>query len=120
MLPHESELSSRSLPKDDGDGVQQESEEEGHQRDNIIIQALNSFRSSSVENSSTSLNSTSAFYSTKECALCLGRYKEGDEICWSKNENCVHAFHLNCMVAWLMKNDKCPLCQNEYLLSEEV
>jgi len=57
----------------------------------------------------------SSLYSPKTCAICLEPYKVGDEICWSKNEKCPHAFHLDCMTEWLMENDDCPLCRENYL-----
>lgn len=49
------------------------------------------------------------------CHICLERYKIGEDICWSKNTECPHAYHLDCMVQWLMDNDDCPLCREEYL-----
>ncbi len=56
-----------------------------------------------------------SLYCPKKCAICLEPYKVGDEICWSKNEKCSHAFHLDCMSEWLMENDDCPLCRENYL-----
>jgi len=54
-------------------------------------------------------------YSAESCPICLESYSAGEEICWSRNENCVHSFHLDCMQAWLMKSDDCPLCRENYL-----
>jgi len=55
----------------------------------------------------------------KECAICMARYKHNDEICWSRNERCVHAYHLNCMIEWLMKDDKCPMCRSNFLVLDD-
>ena len=51
------------------------------------------------------------------CAICLQPYKVGDEICWSHNPHCVHAFHSICAQHWLLSHDDCPCCRNMYLLS---
>ena len=49
------------------------------------------------------------------CSICLQKYKVGDDICWSQNESCEHAFHMECLTPWLMKHDNCPLCRENYL-----
>jgi len=56
-------------------------------------------------------------YSAKSCPICLEGYTAGQEICWSRNDKCVHSYHLHCMQAWLMKSDDCPLCRENYLNS---
>lgn len=80
-------------------------------KDNFMIEPLKSFRLSRR----SLAHSTSSIYSSKECPICLETYKENDEICWSRNRNCTHAFHLDCMVDWLMIHDDCPLCRSNYL-----
>lgn len=35
----------------------------------------------------------------------------GEDICWSKNETCPHAFHVQCITLWLMNHDDCPMCR---------
>ena len=62
--------------------------------------------------------STSSLSSPKSCPICMESYKAGDEIAWSKNEHCVHAFHLDCIVSWLMSNNDCPMCRLDYLSNE--
>ena len=76
--------------------------------------------SSNSNSSSTSSTSSTSFYSPKECPICLETYKENDEICWSHNEQCCHAYHSDCMVNWLMEHDDCPLCRNDYLMIGEA
>jgi len=50
-----------------------------------------------------------------ECPICWEPYQVSQKICWSVNEKCPHAFHAECMVMWLMKNDYCPLCRCNYI-----
>lgn len=107
MLPHENELSSRSLTN----ATEKENSEGTQKKENIQIEELRHFRSSRrlVDTATTS------FYSAKECPICLDPYADNDDICWSRNENCCHAFHLSCMMDWLMDHDICPLCRCDYL-----
>lgn len=62
-----------------------------------------------------SLASSGSLYSPTSCAICIERYSKGDEIAWSFNERCHHAFHLDCILDWLLKHDDCPLCRMDYL-----
>lgn len=51
------------------------------------------------------------------CAICLSGYDEGDKIVWSSNEECKHAFHDECILIWLTKNQNgtpCPCCRCEF------
>jgi hypothetical protein len=54
------------------------------------------------------------------CAICLADYKEGDQICSSKNVNCSHSFHEKCIFEWvLLRPHACPCCRQNYLLPDE-
>jgi len=66
----------------------------------------------------STINNTSSLYSPKTCPICLDRYKVGDEIAWSNNDLCPHAFHLDCILDWLMEHDECPICRRDYLCVE--
>eukprot|EP00934_Nitzschia_sp_Nitz4_P005074 Nitzschia sp. Nitz4//scaffold92_size79448//43924//45019//NITZ4_005394-RA/size79448-augustus-gene-0.24-mRNA-1//1//CDS//3329560195//5064//frame0 len=50
------------------------------------------------------------------CAICLCPYDAGDEITWSDGETCKHAFHSECILAWLMKEQepRCPCCRQMF------
>ena len=60
------------------------------------------------------------WYESEEpsCSICLCAYEAGDDICWSCNTRCTHAFHTECMSEWLQRHDDCPQCRQEYLKSE--
>ena len=60
-----------------------------------------------------SLNASSAPYTS--CDICLMDYQVGEEVCWSPNEACIHAFHKDCMLDWLLRNPLCPVCRRDYL-----
>jgi hypothetical protein len=50
-----------------------------------------------------------------ECAICVERYKEGDQVVWS-SLNCSHAFHYECILVWLSKGKKrCPICRDWFV-----
>ena len=56
------------------------------------------------------------------CAICLGPYAEGEQVSWSPQVNCQHAFHTDCIIPWLAKkNDpKCPVCRQEFCSTAAV
>ena len=56
----------------------------------------------------------------KTCAICLSDYEEGDQICWSNNQDCLHHFHSTCGIAWLAKHSQCPICRAEYLVEPDT
>mmetsp|Transcript_17623 Transcript_17623/g.22248 ORF Transcript_17623/g.22248 Transcript_17623/m.22248 type:complete len:230 (+) Transcript_17623:1420-2109(+) len=78
-------------------------------KDDIYMESYRQQRQSSFVSTRPSV------YSPKSCPICLEEYKVGDEIAWSKNNECPHAFHLDCMINWLMDHDECPLCRADYL-----
>jgi hypothetical protein len=51
----------------------------------------------------------------EQCAICLVEYEAGDEISWSHNKSCTHAFHRECIIDWLISHDECPCCRHPYL-----
>jgi hypothetical protein len=50
------------------------------------------------------------------CAICLSHFKPHQLVCESNNLSCDHIFHQDCMMDWLMKHRRCPLCRELYLL----
>ena len=66
-----------------------------------------------------SVSVDSSIYNPRSCAICMAKYEHNDDICWSKNEKCYHAFHLNCVIPWLMKHNECPMCRRHFLKSHD-
>ena len=54
------------------------------------------------------------------CPICLKDYHIDDEICWSPNRNCNHAFHRECIEAWLLHHENCPMCRQNYCNSSRI
>ncbi len=55
------------------------------------------------------------------CAICLVRFVHAEEVV-PLNCNETHAFHRNCIEAWVMKDKfTCPICRKEitFVLEEE-
>ncbi|XP_057959514.1 RING-H2 finger protein ATL16 [Malania oleifera] len=44
-----------------------------------------------------------------ECAVCLNEFMEEEKL--RSLPNCGHAFHIDCIDAWLQSNANCPLCR---------
>ena len=49
------------------------------------------------------------------CSICMEPFKFDDDVVKSKNVDCNHVFHMDCIFTWLMKHDECPMCRREYL-----
>mmetsp|Transcript_10606 Transcript_10606/g.19337 ORF Transcript_10606/g.19337 Transcript_10606/m.19337 type:complete len:251 (+) Transcript_10606:591-1343(+) len=51
------------------------------------------------------------------CAVCLSSYEVDDNVVWSCNPMCQHAFHQECVLEWLIKmqdGTPCPCCRQEF------
>ena len=81
----------------------------------------NSF--SSLEEQTGHLELTTGRLVPNCCAVCLSDYRVGDVVTWSSNPKCVHAFHRDCVVDWLIKmqpETPCPCCRQEFTDLEEI
>ncbi|XP_010278039.1 PREDICTED: RING-H2 finger protein ATL56-like [Nelumbo nucifera] len=56
------------------------------------------------------LASGSASGSNRDCAVCLERLREEEQ--FRVLPGCKHAFHVNCVDAWLVKVPSCPICRS--------
>ncbi|XP_047057533.1 RING-H2 finger protein ATL74-like [Lolium rigidum] len=46
-----------------------------------------------------------------DCAVCLSEFADGEKV--RELPNCGHAFHVECVDAWLRTRTTCPLCRTE-------
>jgi len=94
-----------------------------HDADNTINDALAASTTSGGDTDDTTkiedinplLPEASLDWQTETCAICLEPYKENDEVSYSKHQNCSHAFHTCCIVAWGKDRNDCPCCRGPYL-----
>ena len=51
------------------------------------------------------------------CAICLSAYRPKCYVSWSPTEECRHAFHRDCILTWLLKQDQplCPCCRRPFI-----
>jgi hypothetical protein len=58
------------------------------------------------------------------CAICLNQYAIDDVVIWSPNRDCVHCFHEDCIMSWLMrkssKHRQCPCCRQSFVSSTAI
>jgi hypothetical protein len=56
------------------------------------------------------------------CAICLCSYEVGDNVTFSPNEACQHAFHQECIRVWIAKKKDplCPYCRQEFCSLKET
>ncbi|EJK75922.1 hypothetical protein THAOC_02336 [Thalassiosira oceanica] len=56
------------------------------------------------------------------CAICLTAYQPQCYVSWSPNKECQHAFHRDCILTWLLKQDEplCPCCRRPFILPENL
>lgn len=134
MLPHEAGLSIRSKTLNSFDDEEtgrsssttfNEKEQpstfaKALNKNDVLVESLreDNSRRSFLDGHEDGDSTESTIYSPKKCSICLERYAPNDEICWSNNPNCYHAYHLDCLVDWLMRSDECPLCREDYLYTQ--
>lgn len=45
----------------------------------------------------------------RACCICLAEYEEGCTLL--SGTSCVHKFHYDCSMVWLLRHDECPYCR---------
>jgi hypothetical protein len=53
------------------------------------------------------------------CDICLLEFQVGDDVAWSPNLDCIHAFHKDCVLDWLVRKPTCPNCRHDYLKGKQ-
>mmetsp|Transcript_22248 Transcript_22248/g.31000 ORF Transcript_22248/g.31000 Transcript_22248/m.31000 type:complete len:164 (+) Transcript_22248:70-561(+) len=48
------------------------------------------------------------------CSICLEDFGKNEKAAFSKNPDCDHVFHRECITNWLITHKECPLCQNVF------
>ena len=77
--------------------------------------SMNDTESTDVESNFPIKTVSSADKGYPGCAICLDRFKNGEDICCAQNQECPHEFHLECLFPWLLKSQDCPCCRRDYL-----
>ena len=49
------------------------------------------------------------------CPICYEEYEKNESISISRNDECHHVYHVECILQWLMDNDDCPMCRCKYI-----
>jgi hypothetical protein len=50
------------------------------------------------------------------CDICLLTYEQGDIVAWSRNVDCPHYFHEDCITDWLHRKPTCCSCRRDYVV----
>ena len=85
-------------------------------------QAPESSYSSQQRDSTTPLNEAPNLHNNETtrdgavCDICLANFQVGSYVAWSKNANCRHAFHVDCVLDWLLQQPTCPTCRQDYII----
>jgi len=58
---------------------------------------------------------------TSTCVICLDAFRVGDDVTWSKDMQCRHVFHQECLSEWLSnpEHDDCPFCRRTILSMDD-
>ena len=68
---------------------------------------------------SSSLSSFRNESKPSTCNICLMDFEEGEIVGFSKNPDCNHCYHKECILDWLMLKDSCPICRRDFIYKNE-
>jgi hypothetical protein len=85
---------------------------------NTLISVLNNFIPNDIIQNGLSMEIINKIKTSNEilediCSICLN--KENKEIMML---NCNHNFHSECLLKWLVRNKKCPICRKEVSIND--
>ncbi|XP_020573067.1 RING-H2 finger protein ATL16-like [Phalaenopsis equestris] len=66
--------------------------------------------SAAIRSIPTFCYSSNRSYAATECAVCLSDFRPGEHL--RLLPQCSHAFHIDCIDAWLQTKTSCPLCRS--------
>lgn len=92
----------------------QRQQSQTHQYFRNSIDPNSSYSLQDLHNLLPHLNYSVSSLKTRDCAICLEGFKEG-EVC-RKLPDCTHLFHRNCVDNWLVKVPTCPICRTRVQL----
>ena len=72
------------------------------------------------EGAASTTATTASVPAEPECCICLEPYQVGQNICWARNNDCVHIFHQPCATVCLQGRDSCPLCHCRIILRTKL
>lgn len=101
---------------DPRDTVNQQQESSPHQPSRRLERNLKISPDSSLPNNDSQITYDDSKNEGWECAICIMSFQVGEDVCWSRNPECDHAFHIACLKPWLLEHIECPCCRNNYLL----
>jgi hypothetical protein len=102
--------------EDPRDTVNQQQESRPQQSSRRFEGNLKISPDSSLPNNDSQITYDDSKNEGRECAICIMSFEVGDDVCWSRNPECDHAFHIACLKPWLLEHIECPCCRNNYLL----
>jgi len=85
-----------------------------NKKDDVYVASLRSLRDGMGISVRDTVDEDS-LYTPRCCPICCEDYRKGDDIAWSRNEECHHAYHVDCILQWLMDNHDCPMCRAQYI-----
>ena len=109
-------LFSKSKTKKDNSKTEQETDEENqsfgakHPKEDIYV----SSHPKEEEAEASEVHDSTTNTGTTLCAICIEEYCVGEVIAWSRNPNCHHVFHKDCIMECMKRSLFCPICRENY------
>lgn len=89
-----------------------------HYSEEMIIRHLKLQKYSDLINQDNDNEESNIIIEEKCCSICLNEYEDADVVSKSYNDKCLHIFHKDCIVEWLLNHSDCPCCRHPYILPQ--